>query len=260
MREQLAAAQQMMAIVPVAMWISSPDLWGMCTLDATAWTSPEFKKGELHVIGQSLEGPVVFEERYIGALFRWVQRNQRPLEQKHGKFFVDFSTLQHTKSRRFVCLQVMLPPGGPRLNYMVPLLIALVSIATGRPIRKRMASGAGEIMISYPFQDCSVFPAVSNSLTHPEIMVAAAGLETLSSVWGVKKLLVSVDDKSKLNLCRQQGAMPTLEPEVHVCDLVEKALEVKSVGEGLLTHAKASSMRQKVADFIARPVACFSQS
>jgi hypothetical protein len=259
MREQLAAAQQMMAIVPVAMWISDPGLWSMTTLDVMAWTEPGLKKGELSVIGQSLEEAVRFDEGYINALIDWVREHQGPLEQRHGKFFVDFSTLRHIKSGRFVCLQIIGPPESEYLNYMVPLLIALVSIATGRPIRKRLAVCAGQLMTTWPIEQCSVFPLISNSLTHPEIMVAAAGLETLSSVWGVKKLLVSTHDKSKMDLCRQQGAMPALEPNGHVCDLIEAALEVNSVGEGLLTHDKAYTVGQ-VADFIARPSACLSYS
>lgn len=257
MREQLAAAQHMMAIVPVAMWISNPDMWSMTTLDVMAWTQPGLKEGEVHVVGHALNG-VAPEEWYIDALIDWVKEHQGPLEQRHGKFFVDFSTLRHLKSGRFVCLQIIGPPESVCLNYMIPLLIALVSIATGRPIRKRLAICAGQVMTTWPIEKCSVFPVISNSLTHPKIMAAAAGLETLSAVWGVKKLLVSAYDKRKMDLCRQQGAMPALEPKAHVCDLIEAALEVNAVGEGLLTHHKAYSVGQKVADFIARPSACLS--
>ena len=157
MREQLREANKDMAIANFVSW-SSEGVWEAHTVEVVATLRQGMGSGRLVFIGEreSKQGEFL---RIVEEALQWVKRHQARLARHFGNFFIDFNTLISKRRNQAVDVMVAIQPGCLDSQCMAAVVVALVSVATGRVIKSEAALFTGmfdpavpphEAMVSAP--------------------------------------------------------------------------------------------------------------
>jgi hypothetical protein len=253
MRAQLEAAQQSMAVVRLGFWSDEVKDWAMLPVEATATVRPGAGPGGVKITGikQGTEGTY---ERYVDNVITWVARYQDLLQYLHGPFSIDFKRRCHVPTGRPVDLHVVVPCFGQLAPLMVPVVVALVSLTTGRRIDRTKATVMATFLAEFPPDRCAVAPLCLGDST---VITAARKINTLADTWGLRAVVMSSSQCEEIWTLEAQALRLQLEMVTSVQDAVEALLEprAKTVTGGLLKQGGAASSIDLVVDTLVRPFA-----